>query len=95
MSAAREIVTRTIRIRIVQHRKSDLLVALSDDLKGLMVPGRSELELEQKLPEAVREILEAQGNRVISVVTTREARHLPSAFIDRDYVANAQLEIMH
>jgi len=61
--------TRTIRIKVAEHRNSDLLVAISDDLKGLMVPGRSEEELLNKLPAAISELLEVQGFKVLAVTT--------------------------
>jgi hypothetical protein len=95
MAADREAITRLIKIRVVQHRTSDLLVALSDDLKGLMVPGRSDEELERKIPMAVREILEAQGFRVISVTADSATGDLPAAFMAREFVANAKVEAAH
>jgi hypothetical protein len=52
----------TIDIVLLRHAKSDLLVAYSDDVPGLLVSGRSEAEIDEKLPGAIREILEAQGN---------------------------------
>lgn len=57
--------TRTIDVQIVKRRDSDLLIAISGDLPGLMVPGRSDQEVVSKLPDAIREILEAQGNKAI------------------------------
>ncbi len=72
MSSSREIVSKTIRIKVVQHRKSDLLVAISDDLSGLMVPGRTDEELQDKIEGAIREILEAQGHTVISITTEKD-----------------------
>jgi hypothetical protein len=93
MTSAHEIVTRLVNIRIVQYRNSDLLVALSDDLKGLMVPGRSEQEIANKVPDAVREIFEAQGFRVVSV--TSESENLPPSFVAREFVASAKIEAVH
>lgn len=95
MDPAQHIVTKTIRIRIVEHRDSGLLVALSEDLKGLMVPGRSDNEIAKKLPDAVREILEAEGNKVISVTADTNDNHLPPIFMARDFIANAQIEAVH
>jgi len=95
MATERDIVTRLIKIRVVQHRSSDLLVALSDDLKGLMVPGRNDEELEQKIPSAVREILEAQGFKVVSVTADFEDDRLPDAFMARELVASAKVEAVH
>jgi len=58
---------RDIRVYIVGNRQTGLLVALSDDMKGLMVAGRTEEQIELELPDAIREILEAEGHRVTSV----------------------------
>lgn len=84
--------TRTIDVQIVKRRDSDLLIAISGDLPGLMVPGRSDQEVVSKLPDAIREILEAQGNKVVSVSAERESDQLPPAFIATRMIASAKLE---
>src|ERR1019366_5575222 len=53
---------REIRVQVVENRQSGLLVALSDDLKGLMVAARTEEQIEEELPAAIREMLEAAGH---------------------------------
>ncbi len=52
---------RSVRISVLQHRNTDLMLAISHDLPGLMVPGRSEDELMAKIPDAVQELLVARA----------------------------------
>lgn len=85
-----EMTTRTFRIDVAQHKTTGLLMAFSRDLKGLLVPGHSEEELAQRLPDAIREILEAQGNTVVSVRAERDPA-IPSEFIASSFMANAAL----
>lgn len=82
--------TREITIEIVKHRDSDLLVAFSDDLKGLMVTGRTQQEVESRLPGSIREILEAEGYQVINV--TANAPDIAGRFHARKIVASATVE---
>lgn len=80
---------RTVRIKVLQHKKTDLLLAMSDDLSGLMVPARSEKELMGKIPAAVQEILEAQGADVVSVEAVRDDPDFPKDFAPPAYLADA------
>ena len=84
-------VTKQIRIMILQHKSTDLLLAVSGDLRGLMVPARSEEDLLAKIPAAIHEILEAEGNSVISVDPVREDPDFPTDFIPLAYIADAHL----
>jgi hypothetical protein len=63
-AAMTEHVTRNFTIQILRYQDSDLLAAFSDDLPGLLVPARSHEELDERLPRAVKELLEAQGEAV-------------------------------
>jgi hypothetical protein len=45
-------------------------MAVSDDLKGLNVHGRSEEEIAERVPVAIRALLEASGKFVIEVSET-------------------------
>lgn len=67
-----------VRINVVEHRKTGLMIAMSEDLEGLMVHGRTEEELDARIPDAIRSLLEARGHKVSSVV--KEAEQSPSAF---------------
>jgi hypothetical protein len=59
---------KTVKINVITHRKTGLLVARSDDLPGLMVHGRSDEELDERIPDAIRALMEAQGERVADVI---------------------------
>lgn len=50
-------------LKTVRTRKlaSGLIVAYSDELPGLLVTGRTEREVSERLPRAIREILKAQN----------------------------------
>jgi hypothetical protein len=57
----------TIRIERRIHRPTGLISAFSDDLKGLLVFGDTDSEIDKKLPGAIKEMLEAMGRNVVSV----------------------------
>lgn len=84
---------RSIVIEVVKHATSDLFVAYSNDLPGLMVSGRDEKELTERVPGSVRELLEARGSRVISVELHPADGEMPPAFQTRRMMANAELEM--
>lgn len=85
------IITREIRVSAVLNKKTGLMIAYSDDLKGLVVPGRTPEEIEERLPAAIRELLELAGEHVVSVEAIRETDDLPSDFVRASFVANASL----
>ncbi len=90
-----EQVERQIRITVLEHRNTDLLMAISYDLPGLMVPGRSEEELAEKIPAAIQEILEAEGNKVLSVELMEPRADLPEDFIPPAHIADAVVRLAH
>lgn len=53
--------TRTFNIYTMRLDETDLRLAYSPDLRGLLVPARSDGELVEILPAAIAEILEARG----------------------------------
>lgn len=58
----------TIRIEtVVLLEKTGLLLAYSDDMKGLYVHAHNESELLERIPIAIRAILEAKGRQVLEV----------------------------
>lgn len=59
--------TMEIHVSIISHAKTGLLLATSEDHKGLMVHGRSLEEIEARLPVAIRALLEAEGKTVASI----------------------------
>ncbi len=84
-------IEKTIKIRILAHKGSDLLMAVSDDLRGLVVHGRSDTEIEAKLPAAVRDLLEADGFGVASLQIERHDESPVADFGPPTFVANASL----
>jgi hypothetical protein len=85
-------IERRFRIDVLTHRESDLLVAVSDDLPGLMVQARSQAELHARIAPAIRELLEAQGNQVLNVETDGNALAVaPSAFLSHRLLASARM----
>jgi len=61
-------VIRTISADILMNEKSGLMVAVSDDLPGLYVHGRTQSELNERIPVAIKAILEANGEGIFEVV---------------------------
>lgn len=82
---------REILVQVVANRQSGLLVAVSDDLTGLMVAARTEEQIEEELPMAIQEMLEAAGHIVVSVTTAPETRGLPAEFSSSVLIASARL----
>jgi len=59
-----------IIIEVITNKKTGLLVALNRDfppLKGLMVHGRTDEELEERIPDAIICLLEAQGFKNVKI----------------------------
>lgn len=55
-------------IQIAKHEASGLFLAQSPELPALMVPGQNLAELQDRIPQSIREILEHTGARVLSVL---------------------------
>jgi hypothetical protein len=90
-SAMADPITRDFTIEIVRYAKSDLLMAFSADLPGLLVPARGEAQLDQRLSGAIRELLEAQGATNILLTLESEPPKLPPDFIPSRFKAHASL----
>lgn len=56
--------TKRWTVETIKHRKTGLKVAVSDDLPGLYVHGRSDEELFERIPIAIKAMLEASGEEV-------------------------------
>ena len=83
------ITNRTLRIKVVEHKTTHLLIAVSDDLPGFTLAARSEDQVLKELPAAIQEWLEAQGETVVSITAT-PGTGVPDAFIQHDIVANVR-----
>jgi hypothetical protein len=88
---AQEVIRRDFRIQIASYAKSDLLIAYSDDLPGLLVTARSEEELARRVPLMARQILEAEGTTLIDVELEREPPSLPAGLTPFRFTAHASL----
>lgn len=69
-----------ISINIAVHRDTRLLVATSPELKGLVVHARSQDEMNSRIPQAIKALLEAQGHTVESVSPADDEQTLPDFF---------------
>lgn len=70
---------KIIHIQRHIHQPTGLLAAYSDDLKGLLVFGKSNQELDTKIPGAIRELLEAMGHSVFSIEPITDAGWVDSS----------------
>jgi hypothetical protein len=80
---------KSIKIRVLRHSGTDLLMAMSDDMPGLVVHARSDEEIERKLPIAVRDLFEASGFTVASVSLLRDESAAPANFGPPAFIVNA------
>lgn len=85
-------VTQRIRVKLKQHGPSGLLMAYSDDMKGLLVPGDTEQQILERIPVAIRELLEAQGHTVVDVSAERDLGSAPSEFVPVELMASVSIE---
>ena len=70
-----------ISIKTLQHAATGLLVASSDDMPGLCVHGRNEDELNKRVPVAIRALLEAMGQEVVSLEPVASKISAPVGFV--------------
>lgn len=82
---------QTIRVHLIEHRKSGLLAAVSDDLHGLVVHGDTEDEIRERLPAAIRDLLEADGRHLVSLDIHTDDRHSRAGFGLPGFIADAAL----
>lgn len=58
---------RFIEIQIMKHNKTGMLIATSNDMKGLFVHGDNFEEINERAPVAIQSILEAEGKTNVKV----------------------------
>ncbi len=58
---------KLVTIQTIRHRETGLIVAMSDELKGLYVHARTDADLRERIPVAIRDILEADGYQVLDL----------------------------
>lgn len=54
-----------VPLRILTHKETGLLLAVSDEMPGLYVHGRTDREIAERAPQAIHAILEANGAHTI------------------------------
>jgi len=67
-------IPETIRITVMLHQKSGLMVAISPDVPGLYVHGKSEEDIKERIPIAVEALRDA--DRMLAA----QAPKLPEGF---------------
>jgi len=86
-----KIETKHISIKTLRHSKTGLMVAVSADMVGLCVHGRNDEELMERIPVAIRALLEASGNEVVSVSAIAPHPNVPKDFVPVSPDYNAQV----
>jgi len=81
--------TRSFRVEVRRHKDTGLFLAESPEHKGLCVTARSEKQLEEMLPGALKQLLQAEGIEVRDVILDRG--ETDEAFLPPGYIANAEL----
>lgn len=62
-----QVVEKTVLVEVIRHSETGLLLAMSEDMKGLYVHGRTIEEIDERLPQAIRSLLEADGVKAVRV----------------------------
>ncbi len=80
-----------IRIRLLRHKTTGMLVTKSDDLPGLVIFGHDEDVIEEKIPGAIADLYLADGIKVLSLTAERDdvPDFAPAAFIASAALAEA------
>jgi hypothetical protein len=79
-----------IRVRLLKHKATALLCAVSDDVPGLAIHGRSAGEIESRLPSVLRDLLRASGHNVDHVKIRPDAMNDWS--VEPAYIASPSLQ---
>lgn len=80
-----------VNVRFVTHRDTGLIVAVSDDHRGLYVHGRTMKDVWERVPVALRALLEAEGKEVIAIHEVSEDGLRASGFVPSSARFNAEL----
>lgn len=70
-----------ININVVTHKETGLMVATSPELRGLIVHGRTVRELNERIPQGIRSLLEADGVTVTDIVSADPDDKVPDGFV--------------
>lgn len=84
---------KTVRVQLRRHQDlRNLYMATSDDLPGLVVHGHSPDEIQQQIPDLIRDLLELDGCRVLDVSAERDETRMTAGFGLPAFIARAKLE---
>jgi len=72
---------RLITIQTIRHRETGLIVAMSDEMKGLYVHARTDADLLERIPIAIRDILEADGYEVLDILEVDTPPEVDAGFL--------------
>jgi hypothetical protein len=79
-----ELCVMEAKIHVRQHRKTGLLMAMTDDLPGFFVHAHDEDELFAKLGPAIESFMNKTGRPVMKVEVVRESEdYWPPEFVAR------------
>ncbi len=70
-----------ITVEMMTHKKTGLIIATSKQLRGLIVHGRTLEEINARLPIAIKDLFEAEGQKVARVEKVEEAVGALDAFL--------------
>lgn len=90
-----DMLRRTIRVQVLRHNETGLLLARSDDLHGLLLHAHTLDEIQQRLPVVIRDLLEADGHQVDDVTTEADDRLARTGFGLPAFIASAALRDGH
>src|SRR5262245_24309424 len=72
---------KLITIQTIRHRETGLLIAMSDEMKGLYVHARTEADLLERIPITIRAILEADGYDVLEISEADTSSKITASFV--------------
>lgn len=75
-----DITKDTITVDVVTHKDTGLMIATSEEMRGLYVHGRSIAEINERLLVAIRAMLEADGKVVESITPIDDDTEAGSGF---------------
>jgi hypothetical protein len=84
-------VVEQFKIRLAKHKRSDLLMAVIEEVPGFIVHAYSEDELLEKIGPAFEEFMNATGRPVSEVEVVREETSPPD-FWPPAYLAKALMQ---
>lgn len=82
---------KTISLTVQQHKNGRLIAAYSNDLPGLLVHAHSVEELNERVPVAIKALMEAQGAIVEYVHPVDDVQSVTPEFVSAKKAYQAKL----